>query len=120
MAVFPGKYYGVVFAFFMSGGMSLLVTLVATLMSQGIASSFFSVWMSSWAAAYPIAFPVTILVVLSLAGSRPSLSFRIDNRQDYKYPLLLGGNHLIQKERLLIEKNERRLVLHPARKYLGI
>ncbi len=63
MKKLPHRSYSLVFAFFMAGCMTCLVSLISTVISIGISAALFKVWMSSWAASFLFAFPVTVLVV---------------------------------------------------------
>lgn len=57
----PVKYSGIVFAFFMSGFMALLVSGTLTLLNHGWGDGFFGYWMHGYALAWPVAFPAAVL-----------------------------------------------------------
>lgn len=57
------RYYGLVFAFFMAGCMTCVVSLISTIVNMGLETSIIIVWFSSWAASFVFAFPLTIVVV---------------------------------------------------------
>ncbi|WP_341919861.1 DUF2798 domain-containing protein [Polaromonas sp. YR568] len=62
----PRKFEPLLFGFFLSGLMSLLVAGIATLRAAGVGSGFVSLWLTSWLTAWLFAFPA-VLVVSPLA-----------------------------------------------------
>ncbi|MEO0664707.1 MAG: DUF2798 domain-containing protein [Pseudomonadota bacterium] len=58
----PARFSPVVFGFFLSCLMSLLVSGVSTLRALGLVEGLFSVWMSNWLASWAIAFPAVLVV----------------------------------------------------------
>ncbi|MFC4260885.1 DUF2798 domain-containing protein [Marinobacter lacisalsi] len=51
-----------VFAFYMSGIMSLLMSGVITVINTGLAGSFLHRWLAAWLVAWAVAFPLVVLV----------------------------------------------------------
>ncbi|MDO8387636.1 MAG: DUF2798 domain-containing protein [Polaromonas sp.] len=62
----PRKFEPLLFGFFLSGLMSLLVAGIATLRATGVGPGFLSLWLTSWLTAWLFAFPA-VLVVSPLA-----------------------------------------------------
>jgi hypothetical protein len=62
MPMFPPRSAPYLFAFILSGFMTLVVSGVATLMALGPAVGVASVWMGAWITAWVIAFPSLILI----------------------------------------------------------
>lgn len=58
----PARYHRFVFAFFLSGMMSFLVSAVATFRALGPVDGFLGIWLTSWAFAWAVAFPAAVLV----------------------------------------------------------
>lgn len=58
----PRKFEPVLFGFFLSGLMSLLVAGIATLRAAGMGPGFLSLWAGSWLTAWLFAFPAVLLV----------------------------------------------------------
>ncbi len=58
----PRRYLGVVFAFFLTIVMVLLVTGVSTAINVGFPHDFVARWLKSWFASWVIAFPSAIVV----------------------------------------------------------
>jgi hypothetical protein len=58
----PNKYAPAVFAFILSGLMSLMVSGIATFRATGLAADFFSLWIGAWITAWLFAFPAVMLV----------------------------------------------------------
>ena len=51
-----------VFAFYMSGIMSLLMSGVITIINTGLAGSFLHRWLAAWVVAWAVAFPLVVFV----------------------------------------------------------
>ncbi|RZJ25811.1 MAG: DUF2798 domain-containing protein [Haliea sp.] len=58
----PRKFEPVLFGFFLSGLMSLLVSGIATLRAAGLGPGFLPLWAGSWLTAWLFAFPAVLLV----------------------------------------------------------
>jgi len=58
----PAKFAPVLFAFLLSGLMSLIVSSIATVRAVGIGDGFLGLWMSSWASSWVIAFPAVLVL----------------------------------------------------------
>jgi len=58
----PAKFAPVLFAFLLSGLMSLIVSSIATVRAVVIGDGFLGLWMSSWASSWVIAFPAVLVV----------------------------------------------------------
>ncbi|MDO9116143.1 MAG: DUF2798 domain-containing protein [Polaromonas sp.] len=58
----PRKFEPLLFGFFLSGLMSLLVAGIATLRAAGVGPGFLSLWLTSWLTAWLFAFPAVLLV----------------------------------------------------------
>ena len=61
MSMFPRRSAPFVFAFVLSGLMTLLVSGVVTLIALGPVAGIASVWMGAWITAWAIAFPGLIV-----------------------------------------------------------
>ena len=59
----PKKYELIVFAFFMSGFMSILMSGVVSYINMGIVSNFTQIWFEAFVKSYSIAFPTVLVVV---------------------------------------------------------
>lgn len=57
------RYESLLFAFFMSTVMSLLMSAVITLINIGFVSGFIFIWLEAFAKALIIAFPLVLLLV---------------------------------------------------------
>lgn len=62
----PHRFAPVLFGFFLSGLMSLIVSGISTLRAAGLGPEVFSLWMTAWLTSWLVAFP-TILIVAPLA-----------------------------------------------------
>jgi len=62
MALLPRRSATLVFAFFLSGFMTFVVSGVATLVAIGSAPGLVAVWMRSWITAWVIALPALLLI----------------------------------------------------------
>jgi len=58
----PRKFESILFGFFLSGLMSLLVSGISTLRAAGMGPGFLSLWAGSWLTAWLFAFPAVLLV----------------------------------------------------------
>ncbi len=58
----PRKFEPLLFGFFLSGLMSLMVAGIATLRAAGVGPGFLSLWLTSWLTAWLFAFPAVLLV----------------------------------------------------------
>ena len=58
----PRKFEPLLFGFFLSGLMSLLVAGIATLRAAGVGPGFLSLWLTSWLTAWLFAFPAVLVV----------------------------------------------------------
>lgn len=58
----PRKFEPLLFGFFLSGLMSLLVAGISTLRAAGMGPGFVSLWLTSWLTAWLFAFPAVLLV----------------------------------------------------------
>ena len=58
----PRKFEPLLFGFFLSGLMSLLVAGIATLRAAGVGPGFVSLWLTSWLTAWLFAFPAVLVV----------------------------------------------------------
>ena len=58
----PPKYAHVVFAFVLSGLMSLVVSGISTVRVLGIEPGLAAAWLSSWAPSWAVAFPGVLVV----------------------------------------------------------
>jgi len=62
----PARFSPILFGFFLSGLMSLMVSGVSTLRTLGMVDGIFGLWMSNWSVSWAVAFP-TVLVVAPIA-----------------------------------------------------
>lgn len=62
----PKKFAPALFAFILSGNMSLLISGIATYGAAGPVPGFTALWLRSWLTAWALAFPI-VLVVAPLA-----------------------------------------------------
>ena len=62
----PQRFAPVLFAFILSGLMSLLVSGVSTWHAGGLSSGFVALWLGAWLTAWLFAFP-TVMVVAPVA-----------------------------------------------------
>jgi hypothetical protein len=62
MSMFPRRSAPFVFAFVLSGFMTLIVSGVVTLIALGPVAGVASVWIGAWITAWAIAFPALILM----------------------------------------------------------
>jgi hypothetical protein len=62
MPMFPRRSAPYLFAFVLSGFMTLVVSGVATLIALGPVAGIAMVWMGAWITAWVIAFPALILI----------------------------------------------------------
>ncbi|MEO8485825.1 MAG: DUF2798 domain-containing protein [Betaproteobacteria bacterium] len=62
MALFPHRSAPYVFAFLLSGFMTIIVSGIATLVGVGITAEFLTLWVRSWITAWVIAFPALLVV----------------------------------------------------------
>ena len=58
----PARFAPILFAFFLSGIMSLVVCSVATLRAMGLVDGFLAQVTSSWLFSWAVAFPVVMVV----------------------------------------------------------
>ncbi|HQR97636.1 MULTISPECIES: DUF2798 domain-containing protein [unclassified Polaromonas] len=58
----PRKFESMLFGFFLSGLMSLLVAGISTLRAAGMGPGFLSLWITSWLTAWLFAFPAVLVV----------------------------------------------------------
>jgi hypothetical protein len=58
----PRKFEPMLFGFFLSGLMSLLVSGISTLRAAGMEPGFLALWAGSWLTAWLFAFPAVLLV----------------------------------------------------------
>lgn len=58
----PARFAPVLFAFLLSGFMSLIVSSIATVRAAGLGDGFAHLWMSSWVSSWAIAFPAVLVV----------------------------------------------------------
>lgn len=52
----------VIFAFYMSGMMSLLMSGVITVINTGLAGAFLHRWLAAWVVAWVVAFPLVVFI----------------------------------------------------------
>ncbi len=62
LPMIPQKYAHILFAFFLSGLMSLIVTAIATLRTSGPVDGFVGIWLGAWAPSWLVAFPAVLVV----------------------------------------------------------
>ena len=67
------------FAFYMSGLMSLLMSGVITLINTGMDAGFFVRWMGSWVVAWVVAYPLVVFIA-PLAGRLTDATLRVFDR----------------------------------------
>ncbi|MFD1911569.1 DUF2798 domain-containing protein [Halodurantibacterium flavum] len=58
----PQKYAHILFAFFLSGMMSLIITAIATLRTSGLTDGFVGIWLGAWVPGWAVAFPAVLVV----------------------------------------------------------
>ncbi|MEO0669014.1 MAG: DUF2798 domain-containing protein [Pseudomonadota bacterium] len=58
----PARYAHIVFGFFLSGMMSLLVSGISTFLAIGLVSDFVAQWIGAWLPSWAIAFPAVLIV----------------------------------------------------------
>ncbi len=58
----PKRFEPVLFGFFLSGLMSLVVAGLSTLKTSGPVAGFAGLWLGAWLTAWPVAFPVVLLL----------------------------------------------------------
>ena len=59
---FPRKFEPLLFVFFLSGLMSLLVSGISTWRAAGIGAYFMQLWAGAWGTSWLFAFPVALVV----------------------------------------------------------
>ena len=60
--MFPPRAAPILFGFFLSCFMSLMVSGLSTLRALGLADHFVQIWMTNWVISWAIAFPVVLVV----------------------------------------------------------
>lgn len=73
----PRKYQHLVFAFFMAGLMSCLMSLVISIFNVGLVDNILQIWLHAWGFAFVVAFPA-VLVVAPLVRKLVSLVIKKD------------------------------------------
>lgn len=58
----PGKFAPLLFSFFLSALMSLLVSGIATFRTIGLTPDFISLWLGAWLNAWLFAFPAVLVI----------------------------------------------------------
>jgi hypothetical protein len=58
----PRKYQHQVFAFFMAGLMSCLMSLVISIFNVGLVDNILQIWLHAWGFAFVVAFPAVLVV----------------------------------------------------------
>lgn len=58
----PARYAPLLFAFILSGVMSLLVSGVATLRALGLVEGIIGLWITAWLPSWSVAFPTAFIV----------------------------------------------------------
>jgi len=58
----PGRFEPALFAFVLSGLMSLLVSGLSTFRAVGPAEGFAVLWIGAWLTSWPVGFPVVLVV----------------------------------------------------------
>jgi len=58
----PARYSHIVFGFFLSGMMSLIVSAISMLRATEGWNGFFGLWMGAWLPSWFVAFPVVLFV----------------------------------------------------------
>jgi hypothetical protein len=58
----PRRFEPIVFGFFLSGLMSLVVAGISTAVAGGFGSGFAGLWAKSWLSAWFLAFPIVLFV----------------------------------------------------------
>ena len=58
----PAKYGQITFIFFVSIGMSCVVSGVSVLNTTGFVDAFFGLWMTAWLKSWLIAFPSLLII----------------------------------------------------------
>lgn len=56
------KYQHLVFAFFMAGLMSCLMSLVISVFNVGLVDNIIMIWLKAWSFAFVVAFPSVVIV----------------------------------------------------------
>ena len=74
----PGKYQQLVFAFFMAGLMSCLMSLVISIFNVGLVDNILQIWLHAWGFAFVVAFPA-VLVVVPLVRRLVTLAIKKDD-----------------------------------------
>ncbi|PHS73933.1 MAG: hypothetical protein COB19_08610 [Porticoccus sp.] len=74
----PGKYQHLVFAFFMAGLMSCLMSLVISIFNVGLVDNILQIWLHAWGFAFVVAFPA-VLVVAPLVSRLVTLAIKKDD-----------------------------------------
>ena len=74
----PSKYQHLVFAFFMAGLMSCLMSLVISIFNVGLVDNILQVWLHAWGFAFVVAFPA-VLVVVPLVRRLVTLAIKKDD-----------------------------------------
>ena len=57
------KYYGLLFAFFVSIIMSIIMSLVLTLINVGWQPHFFMIWLKAFGISFAVALPISLIIV---------------------------------------------------------
>jgi Protein of unknown function (DUF2798) len=60
--MFPARYASILFGFFLSCFMSLIVSGLSTFRAVGLIDHFPILWMTNWAISWATAFPVVLVV----------------------------------------------------------
>ena len=73
----PRKYQHLVFAFFMAGLMSCLMSLVISIFNVGLVDNILQIWLHAWGFAFVVSFPA-VLVVAPLVSRLVNLVIKKD------------------------------------------
>ncbi|MGR3495336.1 DUF2798 domain-containing protein [Citreimonas sp.] len=60
--MFPPRFFQPLFALFLSGMMSCLVSFISTVRGVGLIDGLVSLWLTNWLASWAIAFPAVLVV----------------------------------------------------------
>jgi hypothetical protein len=61
-SIFPPSFFQPLFALFLSGMMSCLVSFISTLRGVGLVDGLVTLWLTNWIASWAVAFPAVLVV----------------------------------------------------------
>lgn len=74
------KYYNVVFAIFVSLGMSIFMSLALAIVNVGIPPNFLNIWLIGFAVSFLVSIPISLILVPIIKKTVDKLTGQQDNR----------------------------------------